>query len=88
MEKPARSDDDVIPMRTRARIEAVARRARKARAQDGKIIRKLIEQLSVSHDPLNGDPDFREAKAQAAQWLRQLRSKRRRLTTSSLPAST
>jgi hypothetical protein len=78
MQNPVRSDDDVIPMPTRARIEAEARRARKARAQDGKIIRKLIEQLGVSHNQrANADADFGEAKAQAAQWLRQLRARSR-----------
>ena len=78
MENPVRSDGDVIPLLTRARIEAEARRARKARAQDGKIIRKLIEQLGVSHTQrADADGDFGEAKAHAAQWLRQLRSRRR-----------
>lgn len=79
MENPARFDeDDVIPMLTRARIQAEARRARKARAQDSKIIRKLMEQVGVSQNQrANADADFGEAKAQAAQWLRQLRARRR-----------
>jgi hypothetical protein len=78
MENRARSNDDVIPMLTRARIEAEARRARKARAQDNKIIRKLIEQLGALHNErADAGADLGEAKAQAAQWLRQLRSKRR-----------
>jgi hypothetical protein len=78
MVNPARSDDDVIPMPTRARIQAEARRARKARAQDGKIMRKLMEQLGASQNQwANADADVGEAKTQAAQWLRQLRSRRR-----------
>ena len=79
--KPARSDDnDEIPALTIARIEAEARRARKARAQDGKIIRRLIEQLGVSQKArgAGADADFGEAMAQAAQWLRQLRRSRSR----------
>ena len=79
MENPATRSDDVSPMLTRARIQAAARRARKARAQDGKIIRKLVEQLGVSQNgrEASADTDFDEAKAQAAQWLRQLRRSRR-----------
>lgn len=82
MEKanPARSgNDEVIPMLTRARIQAEARRARKARAQDGKIIRKLTEQLAVWRDAreASADADVDEVKAQVAQWLRQLRRSRR-----------
>ncbi len=78
--KPSRSqkpapDDEEKPTFARARIDAQRRRAQKMRAQDDKIIKKLLEQLGVSHKELDAraDADFEQAKEESAQRLTQLR---------------
>lgn len=60
----------------KARAEALAKRAQKARVYDEKVITKFMEQLGVTQKDLEAraDADFKEAKAESAQRLKQLRA--------------
>ena len=76
--RPATSEvDDEKPSLARARIEAHAKRAQKARARDEKVIGKLMEQLGVTQKDLQAraEADFADAKAESSRWLEQLRAK-------------